>query len=122
MVIPSLLPPGQRVGAGGNLRPPGGPWPVLPDLQRVEAVAQRALLGHLPAQPGHQRPGRPLPAGRTSHDPHTLLHRDTCVRKRRETKTELTHTHTHLVPQTHTRTHTSKTHTHTHRQKHRALH
>ncbi|XP_034079064.1 connector enhancer of kinase suppressor of ras 2 isoform X3 [Gymnodraco acuticeps] len=66
---------GQRVGAGSNLCATGGPWPVLPDLQRVEAVAQRSLLRHLPAQPRrHQRPGRPLPTGPTSYDPHTLLY------------------------------------------------
>lgn len=99
----TLCPPpvGQRVRAGNHLCPPGRPRPVLPDLQRVETVAQRALLRHLPAQSGHQRPGWPLPVGCTSHDPHTLLHWNTCVRKRRQAKTEVTHTHTVYIVNKH---------------------
>lgn len=110
-----FAPPGQRVRAGSNLRSPGGPWLVLPDLQRVEAVAQRALRRHLPAQPRHQRPGRPVPAGRTSHDPHALLYRDARVRVKRRLNA---HTHSDTQSFTSARPSTQittlSTHPHTH--------
>lgn len=109
-----FAPSGQRVRAGSDLRPPRGPHPVLPDLQRVEAVAQRTLRRHLPAKPRHQRPGRPLPDGGASHDPHTLLYRDTRVRLRRQMNPLSTaHSTTNRQRAFHSPNTTLSTHSHT---------